>query len=82
LLTIKGTVALQSTTEPCRGYLWFLFAASALTGIGLFFIPAFIIRPFHHRTPSALSLAMALRQRAPWPSLAAALLCLLVALVL
>ncbi|PYX54216.1 MAG: hypothetical protein DMG76_22560 [Acidobacteria bacterium] len=51
-------------------------------GIGLFFIPASIIRPFHHRTPSALSLAMALRQRAPWPTLAAALLCLPVALVL
>jgi len=82
LLTNEGTVGWQSTIEPCRGYRWFLFATSALTGIGLFFIPAFIIRPFHHRTASALSLAMALRQRAPWPTLAAALLCLLVALVL
>ena len=63
LLTNEGTVGWQSTIEPCRGYRWFLFATSALTGIGLFFIPAFIIRPFHHRTPSALSVAMALRQR-------------------
>jgi hypothetical protein len=83
LVTIEGTVGLQSTIAPGRGYLWFLFAASALTGIGWFLVPAFIIRPFHHQTPSALSLAMALRQRAPWPTLAAAaLFCLLVALVL
>ena len=45
LLTNEGTVGWQSTIEPCRGYRWFLFATSALTGIGLFFIPAFIIRP-------------------------------------
>jgi len=48
----------------------------------LFFVPAFIIRPFHHQTPAALGLAMALRQRAPWGTLAATLLCLALALVL
>ncbi len=63
-------------------FLWFLFAASALVGIGFFFVPAFIIRPFHHQTPSSLALAMALRQRAPWETLAAALLCLVFALIL
>jgi Protein of unknown function (DUF3179) len=49
---------------------------SALICIGLFFIPAFIIRPFSHQTPTGLAIAMALRQRAPWGSLIAALVCL------
>ncbi len=62
--------------------LWVIFLASALAGIGLFFVPAFIIRPFSHQTPAGLALAMALRQRAPWGTLAAALLCLVFALVL
>src|SRR5580700_8128454 len=65
-----------------RTYLWFLFAASAFAVMGFFFVPFFVIRPFHHQTPSALALAMALRQRAPWATLAAAALCLLIALVL
>jgi hypothetical protein len=65
-----------------RIYLWFWFTASALTGIGLFFVPIFIIHPFRHQTPSALVLAMALRQRAPWGSFAAALVCLAFALFL
>lgn len=63
-------------------FLWVIFLVSALAGIGLFFVPAFIIRPFSHQTPAGLALAMALRQRAPWGSLAAALLCLVFALVL
>ena len=61
---------------------WFIFLASAATGIGLFFIPAFIIRPFRHQTPSALALAIELKQRAPWGTLAAAFVCLLLALIL
>lgn len=61
---------------------WVIFLVSALAGIGLFFVPAFIIRPFRHQTPSALALALALRQRAPWGTLAAALLCLVFALIL
>jgi hypothetical protein len=68
--------------HPRRGYLWLLFAASALTTIALFFIPAFIIRPFHHQTPSALAVAMSLRQRAPLVTLAAGLVSLLFALIL
>jgi hypothetical protein len=72
---------MQSSSDR-RGFLWFAFAASAVVAIGLFFVPAFIIRPFTHQTPTGLALAMALRQRAPWGTLAAALLCLVFALVL
>ena len=50
-----------------------MFAAVVLSGIGLFFIPAFIIRPFRYQTPSALRWAMAIRQIAPiWTIIAAA----------
>ncbi len=62
-----------------RSYLWFLFSASAITGMGWFFVPAFIIRPFSHQTPGGLALAMALRQRAPWVTAAAACVCLVFA---
>jgi Protein of unknown function (DUF3179) len=65
-----------------RSILWFLFVPAALAGIAWFLIPAFIIRPFGHQSPSALALAMALRQRAPWITLAAALLCLVLAFIL
>jgi membrane protease YdiL (CAAX protease family) len=59
-----------------------LFAVSALTAIALFFIPAFIIRPFTHQSSSGLAAAMALRQRAPLGTLIAAILALVFALVL
>jgi hypothetical protein len=62
--------------------LWAAFAACALAGIGLFFVPAFIIRPFHYQAPKALWLAMAVRDRAPRLTLFAALLCLVLALAL
>ncbi len=62
--------------------MWFLFSLSALVCFGWFFIPAFIIRPFTHQTPRGLALAMALRQRAPWGTLAAALVCLAFAFIL
>ena len=65
-----------------RGSLWFLFLVSAAASIGLFFVPAFIIRPFRHQTQSALALAMALRQHAPWGTLIAALTCLLIGILL
>jgi len=61
---------------------WLIFLVSAVAAIGWFFVPAFIIRPFRHQTPAALALAMALRQRAPWVTLCAALVCFLFALVL
>jgi len=72
---------MQSSSDQ-RGYVWLIFVASALAGIGLFFVPAFIIRPFTHQTPAGLALAMALRQRAPWGTLAAVVVCLALALVL
>ena len=65
-----------------RNILWFLFVPAALAGIAWFFIPAFIIRPFHHQTTSALALAMSIRQRAPLGTLAAALVCLILAFIL
>jgi hypothetical protein len=72
----------MSSSSDRRGLLWFLFLASAVVGVGLFFVPAFIIQPFRHQTASGLALAMALRQRAPWGTLVAALICLLFALIL
>jgi hypothetical protein len=69
-------------TSDRRGLLWGLFAASALTAIALFFIPAFVIQPFKHQSSAGLTLAMALRQRAPWGTLAAALVSLGLASVL
>jgi uncharacterized protein DUF3179 len=65
-----------------RGSLWLLFLVSAAAGIGLFFVPAFIIRPFRHQTPSALALAMAVRQHAPWGTLIAAVISLLFGILL
>lgn len=65
-----------------RLFLWLLFLASSLAGVGLFFIPAFIIRPFSHQTSAGLTLAMALRQRAAWGTLAAGAICLVLALIL
>jgi hypothetical protein len=61
-------------------WLWAALGVSALTAIGLFFIPAFIIRPFTYQAPRALVLALTLRHRAPLGTLFAGLLC--VALVL
>jgi len=72
---------MQSASRP-SGSLWLLFGAFSVACIALFFIPAFIIRPFTHQTSAGLSLAMALRQRAPWGTLALAVVCLLFALVL
>ena len=67
---------------PQNRALWLAWTVSALVAIAWFFIPAYIIQPFKHQTPAGLSLAMALRQRAPWGTLFAALACLLMALVL
>jgi hypothetical protein len=61
---------------------WFAYSLFALAGIALFFIPAFIIRPFRHQSPRALLLAMTLRQRAPLGTLIAALACFVLVLAL
>jgi hypothetical protein len=65
-----------------RALVWTLFFVSALTMIAFFFIPAFIIRPFRYQAPGALSLAMALRHRAPLVTLLAGLACFFFAFVL
>jgi len=62
--------------------MWTAFSLSAIAAIGLFFIPAFVIRPFTHQSPGPLWLAMALRQRAPLGTLIAGLACLIFAFVL
>ena len=72
---------LQPAQRP-RYFLWFLFLVSAGVAIGFFFVPAFIIRPFTHQSPAGLAAAMALRQRAPWATLVAALVCLPLACIL
>lgn len=65
-----------------RSFYWRVLLVSALAGIGLFFVPALIIRPFSHQTPWALVLAMNLRQCAPWGTLIAAIVCAICALML
>jgi len=71
----------QITHRPSR-WLWTAFTVCALVTIALFFVPAFIIRPFAHQAPRALLLAMSLRQRAPLLTLIAALASLLITLAL
>jgi hypothetical protein len=61
---------------------WLAFSLCSGAAIALFFIPAFIIRPFHHQSPRALLLAMQLRQHAPLGTLVAAVACLVLALAL
>jgi Kef-type K+ transport system membrane component KefB len=61
---------------------WLIFLLSAVAASGLFFIPAFVIRPFRHQSPEALALAMALRQRAPWGTLVVAIICFVFAIIL
>jgi hypothetical protein len=62
--------------------LWVFFFGAAIICIALFFIPAFVIRPFRYQSPRALWLAMFLRQRAPLGTLIAACACLVLAFVL
>jgi hypothetical protein len=57
-----------------RNLLWILWTASALVAIALFFIPAFIIRPFTHQSARGIVLAMTVHDRAPLGTLLAALI--------
>lgn len=63
-------------------WIWAAFLVSALAAIGLFFVPAFVIRPFRQQSPRALWIALALRQHAPPLTLITALLCVALAFVL
>ena len=56
-------------------WIWTAFSLCAIATIGLFSVPAFIIRPFRHQAPRALLLAMTIRQHAPLGTLIAALAC-------
>src|SRR5579862_3641800 len=80
----SGSRAAEHTMplSSSRYFSWLVFLVSALAGIGLFFVPALVIRPFSHQTPRALALAMSLRQHAPWGTLIAAIVCAIFALML
>jgi bacteriorhodopsin len=72
----------ERTKARSSPWVWAAFAVCSVCAIGLFFIPAFIIRPFRYQAPRALWLAMLLRQRAPTCTLIAAVACLLSAIAL
>jgi hypothetical protein len=63
-------------------WLWLAFTLASLTTLALFFIPAFIIRPFTHQSPRGILLAMNLRYHAPAGTLIAALAALIFAVLL
>ena len=65
-----------------RPFSWLVFFLSAIATLSLLLIPAFVIYPFRHQSSGALALAMALRQRAPWATLAGFFICLICAFVL
>jgi hypothetical protein len=69
-------------SRPRRPFSWLIFLLSSSAAIALFLIPAFIIWPFRHQNPRALAVAMALRQAAPWGTLAGLLICVAFALLL
>jgi hypothetical protein len=82
---MSGTSLYPSTLhrEPSpSSWLWTAYWLFVLTTIALFFIPAFIIRPFRYQSPRGLMLAMTLRQRAPVGTLIAGLACFVLALAL
>jgi hypothetical protein len=68
-------------SRPPR-WIWTAFLLCGIAAIALFFIPAFVIRPFRYQAPRTLWVAMALRQRAPLGTLLAALACVVFALAL
>ena len=76
-----STPPLQNQRQTSH-WIWIGFSLCAVAAIALFFVPAFIIRPFRHQAPRALFVAMALRQRAPLGTLIAALVCLVFAFAL
>ncbi len=51
--------------------LWLLLGLLAVLSLSLFLIPAYVIRPFHHQSESALALAIAVKPIAPALTLAA-----------
>jgi hypothetical protein len=72
----------MATSNSRTRSLWTVLVTFALLGIGVFFFPAFIIRPFRYQNPRALLWAMAIRERAPLISLLCAIVCLVLITVL
>jgi hypothetical protein len=72
----------KTSRSQTSRWLWTLFSLCALATVALFFVPAFIIRPFRHQSPHPLYVAMALRQRAPLGTLLAGLACFALAFML
>ncbi len=68
--------------RPTRPASLLMFWAAVLGTFSLFFIPAFIIRPFKYQAPFALSMAMALKRYAPVLTLILAVVALCIALVI
>ena len=68
-----------ATERPTSRGIQAAYWVCALVTIGFFFIPAFVIRPFHYQSPRALSVAMALKQTAPFWTLITGTLALLLA---
>jgi hypothetical protein len=54
-------------------WLWLLLGLLALFSLSLFFVPAVVIRPFHHQAEKALRLAIAVKRIAPTLTVAALL---------
>ncbi len=53
-------------------FFWMSFGLLVVAGSSLFFIPAFIIRPFRYQSSKALTLALVVREYAPvWTAVAA-----------
>lgn len=77
----RGQLADQDNRRSSR-WMWILFSLCAFVAVGLFLIPAFIIRPFRYQAPHALLVAMALRQRAPLGTLTAGAACFVLAFAL
>jgi hypothetical protein len=77
----RGQLADQTNRRISR-WIWILFLLCALATTGLFFIPAFIIRPFRYQAPRALFVAMDLRQRAPLGTLIVGAACFALAFAL
>jgi hypothetical protein len=79
---VHGIIESMRPSAERRPVAWFVFTISSIIAISLFFIPAFIIRPFTHQTVRGLALALVLRQHAPSGTFLAAIVALLCALLL
>jgi hypothetical protein len=73
--TTESLYHMNQGTSRNRG-MWLLLGLLAVVSFSLFFIPAFVIRPFRHQSQSALNVAIDVRRVAPTLALVA-LTCIL-----